>query len=166
MNQNFYIPDEKKDLLEKVQEVSDEDSLSASIVEALEDYIDTKLTLEEDMEKHTLDVPVFDSGETVIGKKKVRFIGRFLKEAEMFFDDTKLILRIYQGKKGHFLLYWISIGENSEGGYQTFDSLEEIENNVDIAGFPEEAKDSLREIAQEAKVTLRENKADVEIVDI
>lgn len=47
MHKTFYIPEEKEDLVEKVQQVSDTDSFSSTVLEALEEYVERRDTRSE-----------------------------------------------------------------------------------------------------------------------
>lgn len=47
MHKTFYIPEEKEDLVDKVEEVSDKDSFSSAVLEALEEYVERRDTRSE-----------------------------------------------------------------------------------------------------------------------
>lgn len=174
MQQSIYLPDEKKELLERALELSDQDSLSATIVEAVEEYVEHKSTLAKDMKKHTLRVPVWDYVETdVQGKtvkqvetKTVKFMGKLLNHKVAIKDEEARIpssneIKLYQGKKGKYLLYW-NFKKEKEAGYTTAESLEELENQKETPELPEgflaEARQKLKE--------LEESESVAEIIDI
>lgn len=48
MQKSFYVPDDKKELLEKIQDLTDESSLSSAIMEALEYYIENNRNISEE----------------------------------------------------------------------------------------------------------------------
>lgn len=48
MQKSFYVPDDKEELLEKIQDLTDERSLSSAIIEALEYYIENNRNISDE----------------------------------------------------------------------------------------------------------------------
>lgn len=172
MRKQIYVKEEDEETFERAQELSGPDSLSATIAEALGDYIDHKLKLEQGYKRIILEIPEWNSEGERVGEKKVYFYGRTLAEKFIFNDkipeesipeeqdlrsmEPSSQIAIFQGKKGKFLLLWKIIGKYA--GMVTAESLEELKDQEEF-----EVPDSFVEQAEE---NLKQKEVETEVLDL
>ena len=141
MRKNIYIRDEDQGIFEKAEAIGGE-NFSATIAEAVRQFVETEEAKAEGMEEVELEVGVaYSHGANDL--KKVRFLGKKIADVCVYSgqtssrDDRGTDFTLYLTKKGKYLLYrlfwsrWEN--EDNESWYKIYDSMSQV---MSVDGIP------------------------------
>ncbi|RQD77096.1 MAG: hypothetical protein D5R97_03130 [Candidatus Syntrophonatronum acetioxidans] len=128
---NFYVKETDLELFEKAEKLAGEESLSATIVEAVRQFVARKEAESQGMEEHTLEVGRWSDHDE--DTHKVKFIGRLLASGRRYTGQTSdrkdrgQNWEIYQTVKGKFIIWleeWSAWqGSENKADYAVLDEL-------------------------------------------
>lgn len=98
----IYISDADAKLIAEVQELSDEKSLSAIVVQALSGWLKTKRQAQEGLELRELQPGRWPTEDAPLLRQRVKFVGRLLVGAK--YEDDEIASRVYQTKGGSIVV--------------------------------------------------------------
>ncbi len=146
---NFYIKDHDLELFEKAEQLADGDNLSATIVEAVRQYVSRKEAEAQEMEEHAFEVGRWSEHDK--NTQRIKFYGRLLASGDEYIGQTSdrrdrgRTWKIFQTAASKIIVRckeW-SAWQNSQdiADYQVLDSLpgpgEYLEGELTLIDFQE-----------------------------